>query len=283
MRNTYLAAFGLLTVMAATAGQAKPVYASTPPSDAPQNPSAEPPAPPSDTTQPTPTSKKKWEFATIGYVWFAGAWGETDVIGPVAPVGLDLPFGTVLKGFKFAFMGAAEARHDRLVFLGDLTFIHLGTKKGIGIRDPEFLDANLHSRTAEVTLVGGYRVLNGGPVNLDLLAGGRLNWFKTSLELTGPRRSASGSVKQTWLDPLIAARVHAPLGGKWSFSAYGDLGGIIFGSDVTWQVVPTINYQINHKMSIGAGWRYYKVNYDHGDFLYNVHQSGPLLTFRTVL
>src|SRR6478672_11379718 len=54
-------------------------------------------------------ASKKWEFATIGYIWFAGAWGKTDVIGPVAPVDLDLPFGKVLKGFKFAFMGAAEA------------------------------------------------------------------------------------------------------------------------------------------------------------------------------
>src|SRR4029450_6999046 len=156
MKNRYLAAFGLLTVMAATVGQAQPVDASTPPSDASQNASAETTAPPSDTPQSAPPSKKKWEFAPIVYVWFAGAGGETDVIGPVAPIGLDLPFGTVLKGFKFAFMGAAEARHDRIVVLGDLNFIHLGTKKGIDIRDRDFLDANLHSRTAEITLVGGY-------------------------------------------------------------------------------------------------------------------------------
>jgi hypothetical protein len=238
------------------------------------------PAPTADQTAP---SKKKWEFATIGYVWFAGAWGETDVIGPVPPVDLDLPFGKVLKAFKFAFMGAAEARHDRMVILGDLTFIHLGTSKGIGIRDPDFLDAHLDSRTSEVTLVGGYRVLNDGPINVDLLAGGRLNWFKTSLELEGPNRSASGTVNQVWLDPLIAARIQAPLGGKWSFSTYGDLGGIIFGSDVTWQLIPTVSYQISRKMSLGAGWRYFKVNYDHGDFLYNVHQSGPLIVFRTAL
>jgi hypothetical protein len=37
-------------------------------------------------------------------------------------------------------------------------------------------------------------------------------------------------------------------------------------------------------MTVGAGWRYFKVNYSTGDdFLYNVHQSGPLITFRTVL
>ena len=232
--------------------------------------------------QPAPT-KEKWEFATIGYVWFAGAWGETDLTGPTPPVDLKLPFGKVLKAFKFAFMGAAEARHDRLLVLGDLTFIHLDARQGIGIRDPNFLKAELDSRTAEVTLVGGYRVVNKGPVTVDLLGGARMNFFKTTLQLEGPNRNAEGSVTKNWLDPLIAARVNAPLGGKWSFSTYGDLGGIIFGSKVTWQLAPTVSYQINHKMSLGAGWRYYKVKRDKGDFLYNVHQSGPLITFRTVL
>lgn len=241
------------------------------------------PAPPPEGVAPNSTTKKKWEFATIGYVWFAGAWGETDVIGPVEPVDLKLPFGKVLKAFKFAFMGAAEARHDRLVFVGDLTFIHLDARQGIGIRDPDFLKAELDSRTAEVTLVGGYRVVDKGPVAVDLLAGGRLNFFKTTLQLEGPNREASGDVKHTWFDPIIAGRVAAPIGGKWSLAFYGDLGGIVTGSDITWQAVPTVNYQLNHKMTLGAGWRYYKVKYDKGDFLYNVHQSGPLVTFRTIL
>lgn len=233
--------------------------------------------------QQAPPPAKKWEFATIGYVWFAGAKGETDVIGPLDPVGLDLSFGDVLKAFRFAFMGAAEARRDRLVILGDLTFIHLDTKRGIDIRNRDFLDAELDTKTAEVTLLGGYRVVNKGPVIVDLLAGGRMNFFKVSLQLEGPNRSAEGSVTQNWLDPLIAARVQAPLGGKWSLGAYGDLGGIIFGSDLTWQGTATVNYQISRKMSVGAGWRYYKVNYSHGDFLYDVAQSGPTITFRTIL
>src|SRR3954465_14682873 len=106
----------------------------------------------SATSAGTQIPTKKWEFATIGYVWFAGAHGKTDVIGPAEPVDLDLSFGDVLKAFKFAFMGAAEARHDRLVILGDLTFIHLDASKGIKIREQDFLDAELDSRTAEITL-----------------------------------------------------------------------------------------------------------------------------------
>ena len=222
-----------------------------------------------------------WKFATIGYAWLAGAKGETDVIEVVDPVGLDLSFGDVLKAFEFAFMGAAEARNGRFVILGDLTFIHLDTTKGIDIRDTDFLDAELDSRTAEVTLLGGYRIVDKGPLTAEILAGGRLSYFKADLHLEGPTRTAEGSVKEVWLDPLIAARAEAPLGGKWSLAVYGDVGGILFGSDVTWQGSATVQYQIRRKMSVGAGWRYFKVNYSKGDFLYDVAQSGPIIIFRT--
>ncbi|HEU4809701.1 MAG TPA: hypothetical protein VFS69_03490 [Sphingomicrobium sp.] len=246
-----------------------------------QPPPAEPEAAPAD-APPEPDAKTKWEFATIGYVWAAGAWGETDVIGPAEPVDLDLPFGKVLDAFKFAFMGSAEAKRDRLIFLGDLTIIHLDANHGIGIRDPDFLEAELDSRTAEVTLVGGYRVADKGPVTLDLLAGGRMNFLKLTLQLDGPNREADGEIKHNWLDPLIGARLGVPLDGRWSAGFYGDIGGIITGSDITWQAAPTINYQLNRRMTLGGGWRYYKVKFDKGDFLYNVHQSGPIFTFRTV-
>ena len=276
MRSHRLAV-GLLMLLGSTALQAQ---AGEGTSATPDQSAA---AKPTETTgdEAPDADKNKWKFATIGYVWFAGAHGKTDVIGPVEPVDLDLSFGDVIKAFKFAFMGAAEARKDRLIVLGDLTFIHLDAKEGIGIRDPDFLEAELDSRTAEITLLGGYRVVNKGPFNLDLLAGGRMNFFKTTLQLDGPNRSAEGSVKESWLDPLVAVRANAPLGGKWSMALYGDLGGIAFGSDLTWQGVASVDYQISRKMTLGAGWRYFKVNYDHGDFLYNVRQSGPLLIFRT--
>jgi len=107
-------------------------------SDAAQPPEAGPP----DAQAP---AKKKWEFATIGYIFFAGAHGKTTPRDPFAPVTLDLSFHDVLKAFKFAFMGAAEARHDRLVFLGDLMWVHLGESQGLKIRDVNFADVKIDS------------------------------------------------------------------------------------------------------------------------------------------
>lgn len=286
MKHSIRLALVPLLLGSATAAYAEEQPALPPPPDAQAPPpdAAPPPAEAQPAEAPAPNPNDgKWHFATIGYIWFAGAWGTTDINRVLPPVELNLPFGKVLKAFKFAFMGAAEARHDRFVILGDLTWIHLGGSEGFGVRDPDFLKVRVNSKTSEITLLGGYRVVDNGPVSVDLLAGGRMNWFDTSVKLEGPNREAEGSTKENWFDPLIGTRIAAPLGGKWSFSFYGDLGGIVTGSKITWQAVPTINYQINHKMTVGAGWRYYKVDRRNGDFLYNVHQSGPMITLRSVL
>jgi hypothetical protein len=279
MRGHRLA--GALLMLMGCAGTAAAQTTDPPAQASPTEPASAGQADSAASTTGAEDDSKKWKFATIGYLWAASAKGETDVIGPVEPVGLDLSFGDVLKAFKFAFMGAAEAKKDRLVILGDLTFIHLEAKEGIEIRDRDFLDAELDSRTAEITLVGGYRVADKGPVIVDLLAGGRMNFFKTTVQLDGPNRSAEGSVKKSWFDPLIAARTTVPLGEKWRMVLYGDLGGIVTGSDVTWQLFGTVNYDISRKMTLGLGWRAFKVNYDDGDFLYDVAQSGPIFVFRT--
>jgi len=232
---------------------------------------------------PPEANDHEWHFATVAYAWLAGAHGDVDVIESLPPVGLDLSFGDVLDSFKFAFMGSAEARKDKLVLLGDLTFIHLQADKGIDIRNQNFLDAELDSRTIDVTALGGYRVASRDRLAVDLLAGVRANFFKNTLQLAGPNQSTEGKKQETWFDPLLAARAYVPIGGKWGLSAYGDIGGFGIASDLTWQLQGTVDYDISRKVRLGVGWRHFKVDYDKGDFLYDVAQSGLYLGARVQL
>jgi hypothetical protein len=236
------------------------------------------PMPASTTTEATDASKK-WEFSTVTYLWGASVHGDSD-ISPLPTVDVDLKFSKVLKNLKFAFMGAAEARHDRLIFLGDLMWTHLGASEGIGVRDPDFIDAKLDLKTLALTGLAGYRVANEGPVVVDLFAGGRVNNSTTELDLAGPNREAHAKVSETWVDPVIATRINIPLGGKFGMTLYGDIGGVLWGSDFNWQGVGTVDYRFSRKLMVGAGWRYFKVNYDTDDFLYNIAQSGPFLGLR---
>lgn len=281
-----------LALLALLAGNAAAAHAQQAPENAPaeSQPVEVAQAAPADQAQPAapdqpqsaPADAKKWHFATIGYVYFAGAYGKTSPRDPLPPVDLDLSFRDVLKAFKFAFMGAAEVRKDRLVFLGDLMWVHLGESEGLTVRDKNFADVKIDSKTTAITALGGYRVVNKGPVVVDLLAGGRLNGNKQRLQYHGTLVDVSASVSKTWIDPIVATRIMAPLGGKFGLSLYGDIGGFGIGSDLTWQGIATVNYQLSRKMNLGLGWRYFKINYDDSDgFLYNVAQSGPVLTFRT--
>jgi hypothetical protein len=245
-------------------------------------------AAPESSQQPASADKKfvndgKWHFATIGYVWFAGATGDVDVIGPLKPVKIDFSFGEIFKHLEFpwAIMGAAEARHNRLVILGDLMWVKIGADKNIKIRDRDFLSGSLTTKTALATFEGGWRAVDGEGLKLDLLAGLRLNMSKNSVQVSGPNRSLSGSVNKTWVDPVIGTRALIPLGGKFGMTLYGDLGGIVWGSKISWQTIGTLNYRISSKMTLGAGYRYYKVDYHNGSYLYDMAYHGPIVAFRT--
>jgi hypothetical protein len=272
----------LLLGCATVANAADPLdLAATQPADSATEANNAAESQPSDTSLAT-VEDGKWHFATIGYVFAAGAYGKTTPRDPLPAVDLDLSFHDVLKSFKFAFMGAAEARKDRLVFLGDLMWVHLGESQGLKIRDTNFADVEIDSKTTAITALGGYRVLDKGPVVMDLLAGARLNGNKQKLDYSGILVSESASVSKWWIDPIVATRMMVPLGGKMSMSLYGDIGGFGMGSDLTWQALGTVNYQISRKMNAGIGWRYFKINYDDNDgFLYNVAQSGPFIALRT--
>lgn len=243
------------------------------------------PAPTTDAPSAAPApAPKKWEFATIGYIFFAGAYGTTTPRDPLSPVDLHLTFGDVMKSFKFAFMGAAEARKDRLVFLGDLMWVHLGEGKGLTASDHNFADVKIDSKTTAITALAGYRVVNHQSVTVDVLAGARLNGNKQAVDYRGTPLDVSAKVSKTWVDPVLATRIRAPLGGKFGLALYGDAGGFGIGSKLTWQGMATADYRISHKMSAGLGWRYFKINYHDSDgFRYNVAQSGPIVTLRTVL
>ena len=276
MRNSIRMALAPLLLGCATAAYGQD-QAAQPPPDA----QAEPVAQLGEAAAPNPNDGK-WHLATIGYGFLAGAYGETAPRDPLPPVDVDLSFGDVLKVFKLGFMGAAEARKDRLVLLGDLMWVHLKGSEGLTARDRNFAEVKIDAKTLAVTALGGYRVVDKGPVVVDLLAGGRLNGNKQAVDYIGTVLDLSASLSKTWIDPIVATRIHAPLGGKMGLSLYGDIGGFGIGSDLTWQGIATVNYQISRKITLGAGWRYFKINYDDSDgFLYNVAQSGPIIALRT--
>lgn len=218
-----------------------------------------------------------WQFAMHLYGWISDLEGDIRAGGDVEPVEADLSHGDVLEHLKFAAFGAFEARRNRLIFMADMTYAHLGAESGLHVTELDLVDAELDATVFTATLLGGYRVAQG-KVDIDLLAGGRMVINDTELVLSGPLRTVSGEVTETWIDPISATQIGVPVSDKTSLTFYGDMGA--GSSDFTWQAMAGVRHRISSRWQLTAAWRVYAVDYDKGQFLYDATQSGPVLGAR---
>ena len=220
-----------------------------------------------------------WEFATTAYVWVSDLEGELRTAGDVQPVAVDLSYGDVLEHLKFAGFAALHARKGRLILMADLSYVHLGADEGIGLRDDDLFEAELDAAVFTATALAGYRAVENA-VDLDLMAGARMVVTDNDLVLSGPLRTVEGDVTKTWVDPVLAAHVGIPVSERTTLAVYGDIGGFGVASDFTWQAIVGLQHRIGRHWQLSGGWRYYAVDFEKGDFLYDVRQSGPILGAR---
>jgi len=67
------------------------------------------------------------------------------------------------------------------------------------------------------------------------------------------------------------------LGGGFALKAEGDVGGFGVGSDLDWQVLGALQYQVDDSLTLEAGYRYLAVDYDDDGFLFDVALQGPII------
>ena len=76
----------------------------------------------------------------------------------------------------------------------------------------------------------------------------------------------------------------ALIGNGVGLTAYGDLGGLDLGAHTDWQVIGTVDYDLNSWINLHLGYR--SLNFDYtssnGNLGFNVHMRGPIFagTFR---
>ena len=85
-------------------------------------------------------------------------------------------------------------------------------------------------------------------------------------------------MRKTWIDPIVAAQIAVPVSGGTTLTLYGDMGA--GSSDFTWQASAGVRHRIGSRWELVAAWRHYAIDYDKGDFLYDVKQSGPVVGAR---
>jgi hypothetical protein len=142
-----------------------------------------------------------------------------------------------------------------------------------------------------------------GTAAFDVLAGGRYWHQETSvsadlnatINVTGPlgiidltqtrNRVIARSGSVDWVDPFIGARLRQQLSPGQDVTLRGDIGGFDVGSQFTWQVLATYNFQLcrtdRYALDGYLGYRALSVDYSQGSgntrYEYNVLQQGPVI------
>ena len=214
----------------------------------------------------------RWDVAFTPYLWVAGMKGDIGIPRGDNEVEIDKSFADVVGSLKFAFMGTLDVRYDRFVALSDVMYISLGADAE-GIRDAQFLEGRVNTSALVVAVAGGYRVVDRGPMFVDLVAGGRLVSLDAKVELRGPLTSRERKASKSNLEGLIGGRVRVPLGKNWGMAIYGDVGT----GSVIWQMLGTVQWDISNHWRMAAGYRHMSINHKKDDFKFDVALSGPIV------
>jgi len=236
-------------------------------------------------TAPAPSTTQTvdgWQFYVTPYLWVAG------VNLSINPARSHLPTADVSVDFSqlishldgVPFMGAAEAWNGRFGMMFDLISMPLGS--GFSTPHSLFNGGDMSLRMTTGTALGMFRAIDAPNQYLDIGGGVRPWGLSTDVALKAgiePRRQASGWL--SWADPLIAARYHVGLGGPFSLTVYGDLGGFSVGSKFTWQVLGTVDYAVTEWCMLSVGYRSLNVDYRGSQgALADLAMNGPFLAGR---
>lgn len=217
-----------------------------------------------------------WQFAVTPYLWLAGVTGSTTT--PASGIDFDTDFHDIFRKLSgLPIMLTGEIRKGPVGVVLDLMWLEVSSE--IDTRNILFNDGKARLSTLQVSATGLYRVINQPAGKLDIGAGVRFWSISTKASLNaGLLPAASAKRDETFADPILAARFEFLLGGRWSLTAYGDVGGFGISSDVTWQALGTLNYRAADWVDVRLGWRHLGVDRDK----VNVDLSGPIVaaTFR---
>lgn len=96
-------------------------------------------------------------------------------------------------------------------------------------------------------------------------------------------RSVGVNGAKDWIDPFIGLQGQVDLTEKLFLYARGDIGGFglgsAFSSELTWRAQAGLSYNVTPRLGLFAGYQVLDVDYEDGDFGFDMQLGGPVLGF----
>ena len=228
-------------------------------------------------TLPSVAQAQDWEYQASVYGWFSGL--DSSVGTQFGTLETELSFSDVWDMLDMAFFGTFEARRGQLGFILDLNYTDLSTTKNTPF------GTNFSSATVDtkLTIASGYatwRISDTPGAAVDLAGGFRAYDLDIGITLApGDLPGQSFSQGDSWFDAVVGARAIIPLAEGWTATVAGDVGGFGIGSssDMSYNALLLVGYDINDTWSIKGGYRYLGFDKTLNGRDVTLDLSGPLL------
>ena len=226
---------------------------------------------------PVAAEESGWSFGLTPYLWLSTIDGSMTGNGGQPDVPLQLSAQDVVSQLDFAMMLSGEARNGRYGLLVDFLYVDLDTSTPTpfgALWDEAKVDTRGMIGSAAFT----YRVFQNRPSWIDLYAGVRVLDLQVDATLEpGLLARQESSLDKTLVDPLVGARTHIDIMDGIGVSAAFDVGGFGVGTDLTWQVLGTVDYAFNDWIALRVGYRHMAINYSDGGDELDLNLSGPII------
>jgi hypothetical protein len=245
------------------------------------------------------TPGDEWKFSITPYLWLPNIDGTLKYSVPPGAAGspeVEVGPNDYLENLRFVIMISGEVRKSRWLAFTDFIYLDFSDEES-SVKSINFggdrvsSSANVSTESSfkggAWTLGGGYAVLPGRPVELDVFGGLRYFGLKASADwqltatVSGPGAGQSfprtGSVSERldlW-DGIVGAKGRIWIGrSNWSIPYYFDIG--TGSSSLTWQGMLGVAYTYDW---IGVTLAYRHLYYDQKDdkLIQDMRFSGPAL------
>ena len=217
-----------------------------------------------------------WDFVVAPYALFPHMSGGQTIAGNPSEVAGGP--SDIFENLDFGGMHYLEMNNPDWAITLDMLFMYIGASAELPLSgrigsvdmDQYALEAKGLRRVAEWAEVG---------------IGARLNTIETALFVGARTLPLEIDVfsEHTWFDPLIAARVMAPLENRWRLGVSGDIGGFGVGSSFAWQLLPFVGYRFATWFELSLAYRAMGMDYETGSgtdlFVYDMTVFGPEIWF----
>jgi hypothetical protein len=224
--------------------------------------------------------KSKWSFLVEPYLLFPNMNGSTG-IGNLPDISVDATPGDIFNKLQMGAMLNMEANNDKWAIGSDFIYMDLSqdAKTGTLIKGGEATAKQFAWELSGLRRVTPWLELGLGGIFNSVNAGVDIDLAKIGGGTTNHQKSISNS----WVEPMLIARIKNKPGEKFLYQFRGEIGGFGIGSDFAWQMQALAGYRFSELFQITGGYRVISMNYETGSgqsrFLYNIDTFGPEVRF----